>query len=185
MRRELGQAIGQLLEQTEAEADALAQPDAATAKAREWQQRRAELHRLRHGAARWPQVLEDGLDRLAGALEADLVARTAEVGGRADELVDGDGPPLRAERFSAWLCEQLAVVVSEHLVQLQEGAAALARTVAELLQGDLERKGARASETGTDDPQWHCVLSWRRIPSPCIIRATGAASQVEWLPVRP
>ena len=130
-------AIGeQLALEVRTESAALADPRVALTMAREAEESRTKVHRLRDKASRWQQTLNDGVADLVSDVEFDLRDRLRAVAADAEEAIDETDPAKTWDQYAPWLQERVADATSTNVVWAEERTRWLAERVGSLFAED-------------------------------------------------
>ncbi|MDQ1374821.1 MAG: hypothetical protein QOJ09_2159 [Actinomycetota bacterium] len=131
-------AIGQLRGQFQGERSALVDPAHAQAALVLMEQAKGRAEQLRGQAARWQQVLSDGIGDLSSDLDHDLRNRLRQAVKEAEDALDASDPAETWEEFEPWLYRRAAEDVAHHYALLESRGRALAEEVARVfaIEGD-------------------------------------------------
>ena len=153
--RAVAEVVADVAEQLQArfvaERAALEDPEGSAALVAELSAARARAAEQRGQAARWQQVLSDGIADLTADADHDLRGRMRKVGVRADEAIADADPGQVWDELSQWLYRQVNAQVAASYAMVTTRARALTAQVAECFaEGDEPLQAAAV--VGVDVP---------------------------------
>jgi hypothetical protein len=128
--------VAQLRAQFEGERAALEDPARVQAVIRQLGDAKERADRLRGQAARWQQVLNDGLADLSSDLDHDLRNRLRRVVKEAEDAIDVSDPSDTWGEFEPWLYRRVAEDVAHHYGFIDSRGRGVAEAVAEVFAED-------------------------------------------------